>query len=190
MKQKLLIVDDEKGIVDMMKAYFSTKYEVLTAYNGQEALKKAEEIPDLILLDINMPGMNGLSVCETIRKYISCPILFLTARIETEDRISGFQVGADDYILKPFDLDELGARIAAHLRREQRRQGNSSVRFLGSLPLIMPPGRRQFMESRFYCPEGNLIFWSCFPYIQDRSLIGRGSMRVYGGLMGKAAATQ
>lgn len=135
MKQKLLIVDDEKGIVDMMKAYFSTKYEVLTAYNGQEALKKAEEIPDLILLDINMPGMNGLSVCETIRKYISCPILFLTARIETEDRISGFQVGADDYILKPFDLDELGARIAAHLRREQRRQGNSSVRFFGELAI-------------------------------------------------------
>lgn len=133
MKQKLLIVDDEQGIVDMMKAYFSTQYDVLTAYNGQEAVQKANERPDLILLDINMPGENGLSVCETIREYIFCPILFLTARVETSDKIKGFQAGADDYILKPFDLEELGARIAAHLRREHRKQSNTSVRFFGEL---------------------------------------------------------
>lgn len=133
MKQKLLIVDDEQGIVDMMKSYFSTQYEVLTAYSGQEAIQKAEAQPSLILLDINMPGIDGLSVCRTIREYVVCPILFLTARVETFDKLSGFQAGADDYIVKPFDLDELGARVAAHLRREQRRQSCSAVRFFGEL---------------------------------------------------------
>ena len=131
MKPTLLIVDDERGIVDTMKAYFSPQYEVLTACNGQEAVQKAERQPDLILLDINMPGMDGLSVCRTIRAHVACPILFLTARIESADQIIGFQAGADDYILKPFDLDELAARIAAHLRRERRRNRPSNLRFFG-----------------------------------------------------------
>ena len=74
-------------------------------------------------------------VCQQIREHIACPILFLTARIESSDKIIGFQAGADDYIVKPFDLDELGARIAAHLRREQRRQNNSAARFFGELIL-------------------------------------------------------
>jgi DNA-binding response OmpR family regulator len=126
-------VDDERGIVDMMKAYFSPQYEVLTAYSGEEALKKAEKQPDLILLDINMPGINGLTVCQTIREHVACPILFLTARIESADKITGFQAGADDYIVKPFDLDELAARIAAHLRREKRWHSQSTVRFFGEL---------------------------------------------------------
>ena len=108
-------------------------YQVLTAYNGAEALRHAVHQPDIILLDINMPGMDGLTVCEKIRDYISCPILFLTARIETADKIKGFQVGADDYIIKPFDIDELGARVAAHLRRENRKQGQSELRFFSEM---------------------------------------------------------
>ena len=131
MKPTLLIVDDERGIVDTMRAYFSPQYEILTAYSGQEAIQKAEKQPDLILLDINMPGMDGLAVCQTIRDHVSCPILFLTARIESSDQIIGFQAGADDYIVKPFDLDELAARVAAHLRREQRRSSPSNLRFFG-----------------------------------------------------------
>lgn len=131
MKPTLLIVDDERGIVDTMKAYFSPQYEVLTAYNGQRAVQKAEKQPDLILLDINMSGMDGLTVCQTIREHVSCPILFLTARIESADQITGFQAGADDYIVKPFGLDELAARIAAHLRRERRRNRPSNLRFFG-----------------------------------------------------------
>ena len=122
LRERILIVDDERGIVDMMKAYFSPQYEVLTAYSGEEALKKAEKQPDLILLDINMPGINGLTVCQTIREHVACPILFLTARIESAD-----------YIVKPFDLDELAARIAAHLRREKRWHSQSTVRFFGEL---------------------------------------------------------
>lgn len=133
MKYKILIVDDEPGIVDMIKSYFERQYEVLTACNGREALSKAALHPDLILLDINMPDPDGLTICRQIRDHISCPILFLTARIESTDQINGFSAGADDYILKPFDLDELGARIAAHLRRESRYQKYAAVRFFGEL---------------------------------------------------------
>lgn len=80
-----------------------------------------------------MPDMDGLTVCQSIREYITCPILFLTARIETVDKIKGFSVGADDYIVKPFDLDELGARVAAHLRRENRKQEQSTLRFFNDM---------------------------------------------------------
>lgn len=133
MAQRILIADDEAGIVEMLRSFFSSRYEVLTAYSGKEAIRKAEQKPDLILLDINMPEMDGLSVCQTIREHVACPILFLTARIESADKISGFRAGADDYIVKPFDLDELGARVEAHLRREQRRGGSETVRFFGEL---------------------------------------------------------
>ncbi len=131
MKSKLLLVDDEPGIVEMMKSYFEPRYEVLTAYSGEEALDRVAAMPDLILLDINMPEMDGLAVCRKIRDHLACPILFLTARMEAADKIRGFGAGADDYIVKPFDLDELGARVEAHLRREQRRQGSAAVRFFG-----------------------------------------------------------
>ena len=134
MNKKIMLVDDEKGIVAMMKNYFELSgYQVITAYSGQEALKKMSCLPDIILLDINMPDMDGLSVCQHIREHITCPILFLTARIETTDKIKGFSVGADDYIVKPFDLDELGARVAAHLRRENRKQEQSALRFFDDM---------------------------------------------------------
>ena len=130
MNEKILLVDDEKGVVTIMKNYFEMSgYQVITAYRGQEALKKMSCLPDIVLLDINMPDMDGLTVCQNIREYITCPILFLTARIETADKIKGFSAGADDYIVKPFDLDELGARVAAHLRRENRKQEQSTLRF-------------------------------------------------------------
>lgn len=95
MRKKILIVDDEHGIVDMMKSYFAAEYDVMTAYSGKEALGKAAGGPDLILLDINMPGMDGLTLCQRIREYINCPILFLTARVESADKIRGFWAGAD-----------------------------------------------------------------------------------------------
>lgn len=135
MKQRLLIVDDEPGIVDMMASYFSSQYEVSTAYCGNEALQKLARQPDLILLDINIPDIDGLTLCQKIRELITCPILFLTARIESADKIMGFQAGADDYIIKPFDLDELGARVAAHLRREQRHRNKATIRFFGELAI-------------------------------------------------------
>ena len=102
--------------------------------NGMMALEQFPVVkPDLVLLDINMPGLNGLEVCARIRAHVSCPILFLTARIERSDKIVGFQAGGDDYIVKPFDMEVLGARVEAHLRREQRRTTSVTVRFFGEL---------------------------------------------------------
>ncbi len=134
MKKKIMVVDDEPGVVVVIQSYFEAAgYQVITAHSGNEAMKKLTQAPDLVLLDINMPDMGGLTVCQNIREYIACPILFLTARIETEDKIKGFSAGADDYIQKPFDLDELGARVAAHLRRENRKQEQSFLRFFGDM---------------------------------------------------------
>jgi len=133
---KILIVDDEKGIVTMLKNYFMIQgYQVYTAFNGTEALSKIHHQPDIILLDITMPELDGLSLCRQIREHITCPILFLTARIETTDKLNGFEAGADDYIVKPFDLDELGARVQAHLRRENRKQKQTILRFFDDISI-------------------------------------------------------
>lgn len=133
---KLLIVDDEQGIVTMLKDYFEFHgYLVYTAMNGAEALKGINANPDLILLDINIPDMDGLEVCRTIRDHVSCPVIFLTARIEEADAIVGFQSGGDDYVVKPFKLGELGARVEAHLRRENRGTSGSPAKFLDGLAI-------------------------------------------------------
>ena len=134
--KKLLLVDDERGVVDMLRSYFEmSSYLVYTAYSGAEALQKASCQPDLILLDITMPELDGLTVCERLRTHISCPILFLTARDDTADKIRGFQAGADDYIVKPFDIDELGARVAAHIRRENRKPEHSTLCFFNDMTI-------------------------------------------------------
>jgi len=133
---KILIVDDEKGVVSMLRSYFELQgYQAYCAYSGKEALEKISCQPDIVLLDITMPEMDGLTVCRRIREHISCPIIFLTARIETSDKIKGFDVGADDYIAKPFDLEELGARVQAHLRRESRKQEQTILRFFGNISI-------------------------------------------------------
>lgn len=132
MKYKLLMVDDDVQLLKMLSQYFQIKgYEILTAKDGKEALEKAAKEPDLILLDVNMPRMDGLEVCRRIRDKVSCPILFLTARVEEEDRVGGLLSGGDDYIVKPFSLRELEARITAHLKREERHQNRTEYRFKG-----------------------------------------------------------
>lgn len=123
MDRTILIVDDEKDMRIMLKRYFELSgYLVHIAGSGVEALAQAGKQPDLILLDTNMPDLDGLEVCRRIRDHVSCPILFLTARVEGWDKLIGFAAGGDDYIVKPFSIDELGARVDAHLRREERRQ--------------------------------------------------------------------
>ena len=98
-----------------------------------DRLDKMKIQPDMILLDINMPGMDGYEVCRRIRDYVSCPILFLTARVEEQDRVNGLMIGGDDYIMKPFSMDELDARIMAHLRREKRMASREQLQFQGKL---------------------------------------------------------
>lgn len=132
----ILVADDEKDVVSLLKDYFEmNNYLVITANNGMEACEAASRKPDLILLDINMPGLDGLEVCRRIREHVTCPILFLTARIEESDKITGFAAGGDDYIIKPFSLDELGARVAAHIRREHRENSAHNVKFFGNITI-------------------------------------------------------
>lgn len=127
---KIMIIDDETDILRMLERYFRLNgYEVITAEGAEQALAKMGQQPDLILLDINMPGMNGITLCENIRDFLSCPILFLTANTEDKDKIRGFRAGGDDYIVKPFSVDELGARVSAHLRRESRSKIKTQILF-------------------------------------------------------------
>ncbi|MBD5542571.1 MAG: response regulator transcription factor [Lachnospiraceae bacterium] len=134
MNDTILIADDDRELLKMLKSFFEIrKYSVITAENGAEALKMAERNPDIILLDVNMPHMDGMEVCRLIRDKVSCPILFLTARAEEQDRVNGLMFGGDDYILKPFSLKELEARIRSHLRREERNRGKALCRFYGEL---------------------------------------------------------
>ncbi len=151
MRDTILIVDDETDIVSTLEDYFLyNDYNIMTAANGREAIEKAGKQPDLILLDINMPDVDGLEVCARIRDFVSCPILFLTARVEDSDKVKGFGMGGDDYIVKPFSLDELGARVAAHLRRERRRGETPKVRFDDRLAI-------DYTERRLYYDSEEIL---------------------------------
>ena len=108
---------------------------MLTAEDGATALKRAEQSPDLIVLDVGMPLMDGYAVCRRLREHLTCPILFLTARVEDVDALEGFEAGADDYVLKPFSLAVLGARVKAHLARDNRQHVRAEVRFDGDIAI-------------------------------------------------------
>ena len=128
------MVDDDRELLKMLNQYFTLKnYTVMIAENGIEAMEKISANPDIILLDVNMPGMDGIEVCRRIRDMVSCPIIFLTAKVEEQDRVMGLLSGGDDYVLKPFSLKELDARIIAHLKREERLHRKKEQRFYGEL---------------------------------------------------------
>ena len=136
MQYKILIIDDDQELLKMLRRYFEIKsYEVITAENGAEGLSKIKLQPDIILLDINMPKIDGIEVCRRIRDKVACPVLFLTARVEEQDVVNGLSSGGDDYILKPFSLKELDARITAHLKREERRKNRTECYFQGELAI-------------------------------------------------------
>lgn len=133
MQQKLLIIDDEISICNLIKMNFETEgYTVYIATDTKKATELLAKKPELILLDINMPDVDGIEYCKKMRKYIDCPIIFLTSRISEQDKIYGLQVGADDYITKPFSIAELTARVKAHLRRENRGRSHN-IKFSGKL---------------------------------------------------------
>ncbi|HEY42033.1 MAG TPA: response regulator transcription factor [Dehalococcoidia bacterium] len=136
--KRVLVVDDDVKTVELVKLYLDRDgYRVLTAYDGIEALRLArEKRPDLIVLDLMLPGMNGLEVCRTLRNESDVPIIMLTAMTTDQDKLNGLELGADDYMTKPFSPRELAARVRTVLRRipgergpAQVTQGNLTVDF-------------------------------------------------------------
>ena len=135
-KPLVLIVDDERDIADMLKSYFEMSgYLATVAFDGASALEKAKRSPDVILLDVGLPDIDGFSICRTLRDVHTCPIMFLTARVEDADAIDGFAAGADDYVTKPFSLEVLGARVKAQLARGERAKRASAVRIDDTLSI-------------------------------------------------------
>lgn len=120
-KIQILVVDDEWNMRNLLRIYLMKNgFEVMEARNGHEGLAMSDQYPfDLILLDVMMPDMDGWEVCKRIRQSKDTPILMLTARTETKDKVKGLTIGADDYIVKPFDPEELLARVIALLRRSK-----------------------------------------------------------------------
>ncbi|HEX7620746.1 MAG TPA: response regulator, partial [Anaerolineales bacterium] len=121
MSTRILVVDDEPRYLRLLEANLHTeKYEVFTAADGEEALESFSANPvDLILLDVMLPRMDGFAVCQRIRQFSNVPIIMLTAKGEEQDRVRGLDVGADDYLVKPFSVMELLARVRAVLRRAE-----------------------------------------------------------------------
>ena len=119
-RNKILVVDDETKITDVLRLYLERDgFHVSSASNGKQAIEKATSYkPDLIILDLNLPDIDGLEVCRTIRKQSNVPVIMLTGRGEEVDKIVGLELGADDYVTKPFSAREIVARVKAVLRRQ------------------------------------------------------------------------
>ena len=128
--KKVLVVDDDVKTVELVRLYLDRDgYQVLIAYNGVEALRLAHEnYPDLIVLDLMLPDIDGLEVCRTLRRESDVPIIMLTARTTDQDKLTGLDIGADDYMTKPFSPKELVARVRAVLRRLPGERGPEEVR--------------------------------------------------------------
>jgi DNA-binding response OmpR family regulator len=133
--KKVLVVDDEKKIVDIVRAYLEREgYHVIAAYDGESALSLVKnEAPDMVILDLMLPGISGWDVCRTLRSRSDIPIIMLTARDEVADRIVGLELGADDYMPKPFDPKELVSRVRALFRRSDKKMTPDTVISTGDL---------------------------------------------------------
>jgi len=128
--KRVLVVDDDAKTVELVKLYLKRDgYRVLTAYDGTEALRLAREgHPDLIVLDLMLPGIDGLEVCRTLRDESDVPIIMLTAKTTDQDKLAGLNLGADDYVTKPFSPRELAARVRAVLRRLPGERGPDKIK--------------------------------------------------------------
>jgi DNA-binding response OmpR family regulator len=143
MPSSVLVADDEKNIVQLVKLYLTNEgFRVETAQDGQEALEKARRFkPDIVVLDIMMPRLDGLEVCRRLRKESNVPVIMLTARGDDVDKIVGLELGADDYVTKPFNPRELVARVKAVLRRTQAPPDQDVTVEVGNVSI--DPGRRE-----------------------------------------------
>jgi two-component system alkaline phosphatase synthesis response regulator PhoP len=135
MAKKILVVDDEPQIVKVLKAYLEKAgFQVVTASNGKVVLSIfQQEKPDFLILDLNLPGMDGLDICKAIRRDSNIPILMLTARVEETDRLIGLELGADDYVIKPFSPREVVARVKTIFRRTTAETEKPDLIQVGSL---------------------------------------------------------
>lgn len=135
MASKILVVDDEKRIVEILKAYLERDgYRVIAAYDGRSALELARNnSPDLIILDLMLPEVSGWDVCRELRKESDVPVIMLTARDDTTDKIIGLELGADDYVTKPFDSKEIISRVRAVLRRSEVKPASKSTINVGEI---------------------------------------------------------
>ncbi len=133
MSEKILIIDDEDTTVQLISILLERRgFEVIKAYSAEDGMRKAyRHQPDLVLLDIMMPDMDGWEVCKRLREMSDVPIIFLTARGDVRDVVRGLEMGADDYVPKPYDNDELVARIRAHLRRAPKPNMSEELVFNG-----------------------------------------------------------
>ena len=152
MSQKVLVVEDDNNIAELLRLYLQKDgFEVSHAADGGKAVEMAKEIqPDLVLLDIMLPVMDGWQVCRELRKTMKMPIIMLTAKGETEDKVSGLEMGADDYIVKPFSPNELVARVKGHLARYEQltsREVHRDVLHYGDLE-IDESGHRVFVKGK------------------------------------------
>lgn len=145
--KKILIVDDEKPIVDILKFNLEKEgFVTAVAYDGEEAIKIAASVnPDLVLLDLMLPKIDGFNVCKELRKTLICPIIMLTAKEDVVDKIIGLELGADDYMTKPFSIREVIARVKANLRKhvlpETEEEKNSSKNKIKIKDMIIDPER-------------------------------------------------
>ena len=149
--QKIVVVEDEKTISDIIKYNLEKEgYEVYVAYDGEEGLEVINKVnPDLIMLDIMMPKLDGLEVCKVVRQTKNTPIIMLTARADEIDKVLGLELGADDYITKPFGMRELIARVKANLRRVVTQQAivDTSSNILKEENLVMDLSKYEVSKS-------------------------------------------
>ncbi|MDO5311280.1 MAG: response regulator [Monoglobaceae bacterium] len=195
MGKRILVVDDEKSIVDILKLNLQKEgYIVDEAYDGLEAVAKAipgdpDEKPDLILLDVMLPEMNGFDVCKKVREVSSVPILMITARDDEVDKVLGLEIGADDYVTKPFSMRELLARVKANMRRmeiEPEKENENDIIEVGCFKLdcnryelykgdkLIDLTVREFELIKFLSAQPNKIFSrkSLLEYVWDYEYYG------------------
>lgn len=174
MSRKVLVVDDEKNIVDIVAFNLNKEgYDVLVAYDGRTGLEIAlKEKPELVLLDIMMPNLDGFEVCKKIREKSQVPIIMLTARAEEVDKVLGLELGADDYVTKPFSVRELMARVKANIRKKEIKEepSDENIRVFGDISIdsnkyevkrkdeIIDLTKREFELIRFLATQKTIVF--------------------------------
>jgi DNA-binding response OmpR family regulator len=171
--RKVLVVEDEEAIAEAVRVrLLSEGFQVVVANDGPNGIRAAQQDrPDLVVLDLMLPGMDGLEVCKEIQKEQWVPVLMLTARTEEADKVAGFAVGADDYLTKPFSLRELVVRIKAILRRRDRMEASAVQASIDRGPLSIDPARRRVSVDGDEVPLTPLEFEILYALARDPGVV-------------------